>query len=123
MKIVSLLPSATEIIHSLGCSDMLVGISHECDYPPEIKALPICSKPRFNTDGSSLKIDNNIKSLIQRALSIFEIDEAVMAKLKPELIVTQSQCEVCAVNLKDVKRALKNSLNISPTILILSFGG
>ena len=119
MNIVSLLPSATEIIHSLGCSDMLVGISHECDYPPEIKGLPICSNPRFNTDGSSLKIDNTIKSLIQQALSIYEIDESLMAKLKPDLIVTQSQCEVCAVNLKDVERALKNNLNISPTIISL----
>ena len=119
MNIVSLLPSATEIIYSLGCSDMLVGISHECDYPPEIKGLPICSNPRFNTDGSSLKIDNTIKSLIQQALSIYEIDESLMAKLKPDLIVTQSQCEVCAVNLKDVERALKNNLNISPTIISL----
>ena len=119
MNIISLLPSATEIIHSLGCSDMLVGISHECDYPPEIKGLPICSNPRFNTDGSSLKIDNTIKSLIQQALSIYEIDESLMAKLKPDLIVTQSQCEVCAVNLKDVERALKNNLNISPTIISL----
>ena len=75
MRIISLISSATEIISSLGCSDYLVGISHECDYPETIVDLPICSEPRFNVDGSSIEVDNQVKSLLQEALSIYRVKE------------------------------------------------
>jgi len=120
MKIISLIASATEIIHSLGLTDNLVGISHECDYPKKIKTLPVCSKPRFDIDGKSIEIDNNIKSLLHEALSIYNIDTNLLLKLKPDIIITQSQCDVCGVTLHDVENALKNQIGINPKIISLN---
>ena len=119
MRIISLISSATEIIYSLGCSDLLVGISHECDYPKTIVDLPVCSEPRFNVDGSSLEVDNEVKSLLQEALSIYRIKEDEISQLKPDLIITQSQCNVCAVSLDDVQNSLKKILKINPQIISL----
>ena len=119
MRIISLISSATEIISSLGCSELLVGISHECDYPSEIINLPICSEPKLNVKKSSLDIDLQVKSLLREALSIYRIKEKVISKLKPDLIITQSQCDVCAVSLDDVQNVLKNDLGIDPMVLSL----
>ena len=119
MRIISLISSATEIICSLGCSDFLVGISHECDYPETIIDLPVCSEPRFNVDGSSIEVDNQVKSLLQEALSIYRIKENKISELKPDIIITQSQCNVCAVSLDDVQNALKKNLKINPQIISL----
>lgn len=119
MRIISLISSATEIVHSLGCAEMLVGISHECDYPNYIKNLPICSQPRLNPDGSSIEIDNQVRSILQDALSIYRINQDLISKLNPDVIITQSQCQVCAVNLNDVQRALKDMLDIDPQIISL----
>ena len=107
MRIVSLIPSGTEIVCALGYQECLVGISHECDFPLEIQDLPVCTKPRLNFNSSSLEIDKSVKSLLQNSLSIYAINENVLKDLKPDLIITQSQCDVCAVSLKDVKLALK----------------
>ncbi len=119
MRIISLISSATEIVSSLGCSEMLVGISHECDYPESIRHLPVCSEPKFNVDGSSIDVDKNIKSLLQDALSIYRINEKLISELNPDIIITQSQCDVCAVNLNDVQNSLNNNLGISPIIISL----
>ena len=107
MRIVSLIPSGTEIVCALGYQECLVGISHECDFPLEIQDLPVCTKPRLNVNASSLEIDKSVKSLLQNSLSIYAINENVLKDLKPDVIITQSQCDVCAVSLKDVKLALK----------------
>ena len=119
MRIISLIASATEIICSLGQKNNLVGISHECDYPKDIQNLPVCSLPRFDTSGSSLEVDRDVKSLIQSALSVYRINEDALKELKPDIIVTQSQCDVCAVSEKDVENALKNTLGIDPIIVSL----
>ena len=107
MRIVSLIPSGTEIVCALGYNENLVGISHECDFPLEIRHLPVCTKPRLNVDTSSLEIDNSVKSLLQNSLSIYATNENVLKELKPDLIITQSQCDVCAVSLADVELVLK----------------
>ena len=117
MRILSLISSSTEIIYSLGLGGKIIGRSHECDYPPRVKRLPFCTEPRFDINGNSLQIDNNIKSLLQDALSIFLIDEKKLNKLKPDIIITQSQCEVCAVSLNDVEKAVENIIGKSPKIV------
>ena len=119
MRIISLISSATEIVCSLGCSDLLVGISHECDYPKSITKLPVCSKPKLDVDGSSIEVDNQVKSLLRNALSIYDIDDHLISVLNPDIIITQSQCDVCAVSLDDVQNALKNNLGINPLIISL----
>ena len=117
MEILSLISSSTEIIYSLGLGGKIIGRSHECDYPPRVKRLPFCTEPRFDINGNSLQIDNNIKSLLQDALSIFLIDEKKLNELKPDIIITQSQCEVCAVSLNDVEKAVENIIGKSPKIV------
>ena len=105
-RIVSLLQSATEIISALGHRDSLVGRSHECDFPEGVEALPVCTRPRANLNGSSQEIDSKIKDIISKSLSVYEVLNDVLKKVKPDVIVTQNQCEVCAVSLNDVEAAV-----------------
>ena len=109
--------STTEVVYALGCEDQLVGRSHECDYPPAVMNLPICTKPKFNVDGSSIEVDGQVKSILQNALSVYYINEDLLKELKPDIILTQSQCEVCAVSEKDVKSVVKNITGINPDII------
>ncbi|MEL6495869.1 MAG: cobalamin-binding protein [Cyanobacteria bacterium J06623_7] len=119
LKIVSLLPSATEIIDCLGLTDFLVGRSHECDYPPAVRDLPICTLARLNSQQDSKAIDVEVQTLMQQALSIYEIQTDVLAQLQPTHIVTQDQCDVCAVNLPEVERAIAKLTNAQPQIVSL----
>lgn len=97
-RIVSLLPSATEIVCALGLEDRLVGISHSCDYPASIAGLPRLSRPRANLDGlSSGEIDAAIRAAMRDYGSVYEIDVAGLETLQPDLILTQGICDVCAV--------------------------
>lgn len=105
MRIVSLIASATEIVHALGHGNELVGRSHECDWPPEVTRLPKVSAPRFVTAASSGAIDRAVKERVRDALSIYEVDAALLKTLRPDVIITQTQCEVCAVTPADVERA------------------
>ena len=116
-RVISLLSSTTEIIYALGCGDRLVGRSHECDYPEEVSELPICTIPKFNVDGTSREVDDEVKSLVQSALSIYYINEKLLKELKPDIIFTQSQCEVCAVSVSDVENALKNITGLSSRVI------
>src|SRR5262245_34317239 len=102
-RIISLLPSATETVCALGFGDWLVGRSHECDHPPQVQALPVCTAPRLNVSAASGEIDREVKNLLQNALSIYEIKTETIRALKPDLILTQAQCEVCAVSLAEVQ--------------------
>lgn len=106
MRVVSLIASATEIVCALGCEGMLVARSHECDWPPAVKRLPQASRPSFVTRGSSRAIDLAVKDRLARALSIYEVDADLLKKLEPDVILTQTQCEVCAVTPGDVERAV-----------------
>lgn len=119
LRIVSLLPGATEILAALGLTEAIVGRSHECDYPPEIQARPVCTSARLNSGASSAQIDRDVNDLLQSALSIYQIKTDVLEQLQPTHIVTQDQCDVCAVNLKDVEQAVENLTHIHPQIISL----
>lgn len=119
LRIVSLLPGATEILAALGLTEVIVGRSHECDYPPEIQSRPVCTSARINSAASSATIDQDINELLQSALSIYQIETEVLEQLQPTHIVTQDQCDVCAVSLKEVELALATLTQIHPQIISL----
>lgn len=118
-RIISLIASATEIVCSLGFEAQLVGRSHECDYPPSVNRLPVCTEPKFRTEGASLEIDQRVKAVLAEALSVYRVDTDKLKELRPDLIVTQSQCEVCAVSLRDVEQAVCEWLHSRPRIVSL----
>ena len=118
-KIISLLPAATEIVCALGLEHNLVGRSHECDFPESVKSLPVCSEANFADDLSSLEIDIKVKEILAEALSIYTVKREVIKELAPDVVITQAQCEVCAVSLKDVEEALDNYLDKESRIISL----
>lgn len=105
-RIVSLIASATEIVCALGFEEQLVGRSHECDYPEGVRRLPVCTAPKFDVEGDSRAIDDRVKASLQGGASVYRVDADLLARLRPDVIVTQAQCEVCAVSVKDVERAV-----------------
>jgi iron complex transport system substrate-binding protein len=111
-RIVSLISSATEIVDALGQLDNLVGRSHECDYPERVKALPVCTRPRIAIDASSQEIDRAVKESARTAVSIYDVFADVIEGLQPTHILTQVQCDVCAVSLRDVELALARSMAV-----------
>lgn len=122
-RIVSLIASATEIVCALGFEDHLVGRSHECDYPESVRSLPICTQPKFDPDGASYEIDQRVKAIVQEGLSVYRVDGEKLRDLEPDVIVTQSHCEVCAVSLRDVERAVCAWLRSCPQLLSLAPNG
>ena len=117
-RIVSLIASSTEMVCALGFQDHLVGISHECDYPPPVRSLPVCTEPKF-ADGTSYQIDERIKAILQEGLSVYRVDAAALERLAPDVIVTQTQCDVCAVSLADVEAAVCDLISSHPAIVAL----
>jgi len=108
MRIVSLLPSTTEIVCALGLEDALVGITHECDYPPSVANKPRLTSSRISHETmSSAEIDHAVRSQLDGHGSIYDLDERQLRDLKPDLILTQELCEVCAVNYRTVERAAR----------------
>jgi iron complex transport system substrate-binding protein len=105
-RVVSLIASATEIICALGARDLLVGRSHECDFPPDVTRLPSLTQPKFPVSGTSYDIDARVKAILQEGLSVYRVDAKTLEALRPDVIITQDHCEVCAVSLKDVEEAL-----------------
>src|SRR5258708_5590366 len=105
-RIVTLLPSATEIVCALGFENQIVGRSHECDYPASIQRLPALTTPKFDPEGSSAQIDERVKTIIRDALAVYRVDADELRALKPDVIVTQAQCDVCAVSLREVEAAV-----------------
>jgi iron complex transport system substrate-binding protein len=120
VNVVTLLPSATEIVCALGRESWLVGRSHECDFPPSVRRLPVLTAPQLPADAPSGEIDRAVKSLLSRALSIYKVDAERLAALAPDLIVTQSQCDVCAVSEADVAHALAQAAGGAPRIISLA---
>src|SRR4051812_33683245 len=118
-RIVSLIASATEIVCALGFEDQLVGRSHECDYPESVKRLPVCTEPKFNVEGSSYEIDQRVKAVLQESLSVYRVDGERLRELDPDVIVTQAQCEVCAVSLREVERTVCAWLQTCPKVVSL----
>lgn len=118
-KIVSLLPAATEIVCALGLEENLVGRSHECDFPSSVKQLPVCSDANIPDNLSSSAIDTKVKELLTDALSVYTVNRELIKQLSPDVVITQAQCEVCAVSLKEVEEALEDYLDKQSTIISL----
>jgi len=114
-----LLSSGTEIVHALGLGRLQIGRSHECDYPASVVDLPICTKPAIAVSGSSPEIDRLVKGRVVSALSVYDVDSKLIASLEPTHIITQTQCEVCAVSLADVERAVQNETGTRAHVIAL----
>jgi iron complex transport system substrate-binding protein len=116
-RIVSFLPSATEIACALGLSDSLVGITHECDYPPEVRTKPVVVRNVLPIEQmSQIEIDRAVAERMRAGLSLYQIDESLLRQLAPDLILTQDLCQVCAPSGNEVSQVLK-SLPKTPQIL------
>jgi iron complex transport system substrate-binding protein len=105
MRIVSLLASATEIVCALGAGEMLVGRSHECDNPSWVRQLPACSEPAFDISVSSGEIDAEVRRRLRSGEPLYRLHSELIQSLRPDLLITQEHCEVCAVTPGDVERS------------------
>lgn len=123
MRIVSLLPSATEIVCALGLGDQLVGVTHECDYPPAVRNLPKVTHTLIPSDAASRDIDAMVRAQLNAERTLYKLDPAALERLQPDLIVTQTLCDVCAVAESDVTAAVcrlpgrPKVINLEPTRL------
>lgn len=106
MRIVSLLPAATEMLCAMDAEASLVGVSHECDYPSSVAGLPSLTRSRLEFDNLSSRIHESVTALVEHALSIYEVDVECMKGLDPDLVITQDLCDVCAVSYDDVCAAV-----------------
>ena len=118
VRVVSLIASATEIVCALGGRDSLVGVSHECDFPRDVSSLPVCSFAKVDASRPSNAIDRDIKTLLRDAVSIYGLNTDVIEELRPTHLITQSQCDVCAVSLSDVRAAVCETLRCDPEIVV-----
>lgn len=115
MRIVSLIPSATEIVAALGLRPELAGISHECDYPAGVESLPrVTYCPIYNAGLTSAQIDQAVRESIARGESLYRIDTALMREIDPDFVLTQGLCDVCAIGYDTVEQSLANSVHQSP---------
>ncbi len=119
MRIVSLLPSATEILYALGLAADVVGVTHECDFPPEAAKKPVLIKPRVDPHALPAEIDRQVRELVIRGESIYAVDADLLESLQPDLIVTQDLCHVCAASPDDLATALTRFQN-PPRVLTLT---
>lgn len=117
MRIVSLLSGATELVCELGAGDQLVGRSHECDWPEWVKRCPNCTAPTFDVAGSSLEIDQRVRALLREGKPLYRVDGELLHALRPDVVITQSHCDVCAVGPADVARDVPTDI---PRILDLT---
>jgi iron complex transport system substrate-binding protein len=120
MRIVSLLPSATEIAVALGFADNLVGRSHECDFPERVRSLPALTASKLRKGLSSLEIDRQVQDIVRQGLSVYEVDAVRLRALRPDVILTQTQCAVCAVTPDDLQGALHAWSGAEPQLLSLA---
>ena len=124
MRICSLLPSATEILFSLGLGDQLVAVTHECDYPPEVARFPAVTRSALDQTGSSSQeIHHHVSRAKHTGSSIYHLDQELLKKLNPDIILTQELCDVCAVSYSEVRKAVRllegerKVLSLEPTTL------
>jgi iron complex transport system substrate-binding protein len=117
LRVVSLLPSATEMVHFAGAS--LVGVTHECDYPPAVRDLPALTSPRLDPTAGSAEIDAAVGRLMTDEGSLYALDTELLERLAPDLVITQGLCEVCAVS-TDLVREAVSGLSPEPKILSLN---
>jgi iron complex transport system substrate-binding protein len=116
MRIASLVPSATEMLFALGLGPSVVGVTHECDYPPGASDLPHLTRSVIPTNLESSDIDREVRERTEKGEAIYELDEQLLIELQPDLIVTQQVCEVCAVSFDDV-RAVADRIASQPTVI------
>jgi len=119
LRAVSLIASATEIVHALGMGDAQVGRSHECDWPPGVLDLPQLTKAKFKVAGGSAAIDKAVRDLVTNALAVYEVNADGLSALAPDIILTQDQCVVCAVSLSDVERAVCETTGLEAKVVSL----
>ncbi|HXZ86188.1 MAG TPA: ABC transporter substrate-binding protein [Myxococcota bacterium] len=119
-RVVSLIASSTEIVCALGCEGALVGRSHECDFPRGVESLPALTRPRLDPRASGRAISDRVQELVSRGLSIYELDAALLRELRPDLILTQTLCEVCAATPADLASALAAWTGARPAIVSLA---
>jgi iron complex transport system substrate-binding protein len=117
VRVVSLLAGATEMVCALGAGEMLVGRSHECDSPSWVGRLPACSRPAFDISVSSAEIDAEVRRRLHAGEPLYYIDSQLIRELQPDLIITQSHCDVCAVSPADLERS---GCTIAPRQLALA---
>ncbi|TAJ73413.1 MAG: cobalamin-binding protein [Phenylobacterium sp.] len=119
LRIVSLLPSATEIVAAVGMADRLVGRSHQCDFPVQVRHLPALSETKVNLEGTSGDIDRRVNEIIAQGVSVYRVDADLLRALKPDVILTQTQCAICAVTPGDLEDALCEWTGTAPTLVSL----
>ncbi|GAC1394903.1 MAG: cobalamin-binding protein [Thermoanaerobaculia bacterium] len=120
-RIVSLLPSATEIVCALGAGAELVGRSHECDFPAGLQRVPICTEPKVRVDGDSAEVHGSVTAVLENDISVYRVHSALLRELRPDVIITQIQCDICAVSLRDVEASIANWLEVDvPRIVALN---
>jgi len=119
VRICSLLPSATEIVCALGLEDALVGVSHECDFPPSVRTKPALIHPRVDPNAPAVEVDRQVRDLIGRGESIYSVDADLLLRLDPDLILTQDLCHVCAASPDDLATALARAWR-APRVLTLT---
>lgn len=119
LRIVSLLPSATEIVAAVGMAEQLVGRSHQCDFPPQVRHLPALSETKVRLDGASRDIDRRVNEIIAQGVSVYRVDADRLRALRPDVIVTQTQCAICAVTPGDLEDALCEWTGMAPALVSL----
>lgn len=117
-RIASLLAGATEILCGLGVAEKIVGISHECDWPADVLDRPRLTQSRIDDSQSSDAIDAQVKSMTRDGAALYEVDAATLRSLRPDVIVTQAQCDVCAVSYDDVLRIVGESDELSESRIV-----
>lgn len=117
-RIVSLLAAGTEYVHALGLADNLVGISHECDFPDAVLHLPRVTSTAIDDRAASADIDRQVRELAGQGTALYRVDEDQLERLEPDVIITQSHCDVCAVSLDDVRNAVDRIPALNDTTIV-----
>ena len=118
-RIVTLIPSATEIVAFLGLKNSIIGRSHECDYPHGLNHIAKLTSPKINVDGTSGEIDKQINVILENSLSVYKVDVEKLKDLNPDYIITQAHCEVCAVSFAEVENIVSQNLKKNTKIISL----
>lgn len=119
MRICSLLPSATEILYALGLGDSVLGVTHECDFPPEAASKPAVIHPRVDPEASPAELDRQVAEIVARGESVYAVNAELLGSIAPDLIVTQDLCHVCAASPDDLASALAG-MTAQPKVLSLT---